>query len=160
MLLRLKEEGKIRAIGVSNFIVAQMEEAMKFAPVESLQPPYNYFKRDIEKEILPFCVEKNIGTLTYGTLCKGLFTGKFNAENKPKDLVRNESWDPLFETARYKECLLELENLKQKAAEENLKLGEWAIRWVIQQPGVTCALIGARNAKQVKENMAFLASHA
>lgn len=155
-LARLKEEGKIGVIGVSNFNVSQMKEAIRHAPVESLQPPYNYFNRDVEKEILPFCVEKNIGTLTYGTLCKGLLTGKFGADNRPKDTVRSGSWDPVFSDAHYGDSLREVDKLKKKAAEEGLTVGEWAIRWTLEQPGVTCALVGARNANQVRENFSRL----
>jgi len=154
-MLKLKDQGKIKVIGVSNFNVEQIQECLKYAPLESLQPPYNYFQKDIEKEVLPFCVENNIATLTYGTLCKGMLTGKFNLNNKPKDPVRRETWDPIFEDKKYKECLEEVENLKKQASEESITVGQWAIRWTTQQPGVTCALIGARNPKQVKENFSM-----
>ncbi|OGQ05786.1 MAG: hypothetical protein A2W61_00080 [Deltaproteobacteria bacterium RIFCSPLOWO2_01_44_7] len=151
-MLKLKDQGKIKVIGVCNYNAEQMKECLKYAPLESSQPPYNYFQRDIEKEILPFCIEHKFGTLTYGTLCKGLLTGKFGIDKKPNDPVRQQTWDPIFETKRYEECLAEIEKLKKQAAEENLTVGQWVIRWAINQPGVTCALVGARNPKQVKEN--------
>ena len=152
-LCELRESGKIKAIGVSNFSAAQMKECLDLAPIATLQPPFNYFEQEIEKELLPFCIANNIATLTYDTLCKGLLTGKFNLENRPRDTVRKASWDPLFEPERYAECLKEIEKLKIKAKEEGLTLAQWAIQWTIQQPGITCALVGARNAAQVKENV-------
>ncbi len=155
-LLLLKEKKKIGKIGLSNFNLSPLQEACRYAPVEVLQVPYNYFARDIEKEILPFCIEKNIVTLTYGTLCKGLLTGKFSGDKKPNDPVRNRSWDAIFAEENYEKCLNEIETLKIKAAVENLTLAQWAIRWTMHQPGVTCALIGARNAKQVRENFTSL----
>ena len=155
-LLELKESQKIKAIGISNFSVAQMQESLSYAPIASLQPPFNYFERESEKELFPFCVKNEIGTLTYDTLCKGLLTGKFTFENRPKDLVRRDSWDPLFEKERFEACLGQIEVLKQKAKEENLTLAQWVIRWTLQQPGVTSVLVGARNAKQVRENCKML----
>lgn len=151
-LVRLREEKKIRAIGVSNFSVALLEEAMRHAPVAGLQPPYNYFQRESEAQLLPFCTSAGLGTLTYGTLCKGLLTGKFGAENKPRDLVRSPKWDGVFGPDRYAKCLGEIEGLKVKAREAGLTLSQWAIRWALKNPAVTCALVGARNAKQAKEN--------
>ena len=155
--LKLKDQGKIRVIGVSNYNVVQMEEALRYAPVQTLQPPYNYLQRDIEKEILPFCMEHKIGTLTYSTLCKGMLTGKFSRENRPQDLVRKEKFDSVFEEKNYLHALDEVEKLKEEAAEEEMTVGQWVIRWTTQQPGVACALIGARNAMQVEENFSVIA---
>lgn len=151
-LLQLKEAKKIRAIGVSNFSAAQLEEAMRYAPVASLQPPYNYFQRESELELLPFCASAGLGVLTYGTLCKGLLAGKFGAENKPRDLVRSPKWDAVFGPERYEKCLAEVERLKVEARETGFTLGQWAIRWALKNPAVTCALVGARNARQAREN--------
>ncbi|MDO8527269.1 MAG: aldo/keto reductase [Deltaproteobacteria bacterium] len=148
-MFELKECGKIKVIGVSNFSAEQMRECLKYAPLESLQAPYNYFQREIEKEILPFCIENNIGVLSYGTLRKGLLTGKFNLENRPNDPVRQPAWDPMFAPENYSKCLKEIEELKIKADEKNIPLAQWVIEWTLEQPGITCALAGARNASQL-----------
>lgn len=153
LLQKLKEEGKIRMVGVSNFSVSKIEGCLKHAEVQSVQVPYNYFQREIEKELLPFCIKQGIQVITYGTLCKGLLTGKFSLRNKPKDPVRSPNWDPLFEEDRYKNCLHEIENLKEKAKEQGLSMGQWAIRWTIMQAGVTSALVGCRTVKQTVDNV-------
>lgn len=153
---RFKEEGKIKVIGVSNFNREQVRESLKYAPVESLQPSFHYFKQEAAKDLFPFCLEQGLGTLTYGTLCKGLLTGKFSLEKRPNDPVRNASFDEVFEREHYRKSLQELESLKKRSAEAGLTLAQWVIRWTIQQPGVTCALVGARHPKQVRENLGAL----
>ncbi|MDX9702062.1 MAG: aldo/keto reductase [Candidatus Auribacterota bacterium] len=154
-LMELYEKGVIKAVGVSNYSVAQIEESMRFAPVHSLQPPFNMFEQEIKADILPFCVKNNIATLTYGTLCRGLLTGKFSKDSsfKKGDLRK---YDPKFKGEQFAVYLNAVEKLKRIATQKNAATAQLAIEWTIEQPGVTCALIGARNPKQAQENIRIL----
>ncbi|MGB9877390.1 MAG: aldo/keto reductase [bacterium] len=151
-LEEIRQAGKIRYIGVSNYSVEQMEEARKYAKIVSLQPPYSLFNRGIEKEILPYCRANNIGILAYSPMERGILTGKFHLEGvePPDDLRRNH---PTLSPGAFeptKRCLL---RLREIAEEKGCSLGALAVAWVIHQEGVTTALVGARNAQQAKENL-------
>lgn len=150
-LNHLLKIGKIRAIGVSNYSVKQLKEAQKQTSLASLQPPYNLYEREIEQTILPWCQKNNVGTLTYGSLCRGLLSGKFkNTATFPDTDIRSS--DPKFKGSNldiYLNCVKRLEAL---AKENHLSVGHLAILWTLNQPGVTSALVGARNATQAKEN--------
>lgn len=152
----LKKEGKIRFIGLSNFERSQVKEALEYGPVDFVQPRYHYFDRSTEKELLPFCLENNIGVVSYSTLCKGVLTGKFNLKNRPNDPVRHPSRDPSFEKENYEQWVRELPRLKEEAAKEGLTLTRWAIRWVLRRAEITSCLVGARTLKQAKENFGQL----
>ena len=148
-LENLYQAGKIRAIGVSNFTPAQMDELQKSVPLHSLQPPYNLFERDIEQEILPYCLENGIATITYGGLCRGLLTGKMREDTQftGDDLRRN---DPKFQGERYRQYLnavAELDAFAQERYQKNVLA--LALRWLVDQPGVTTALWGARRPEQL-----------
>ncbi|MFO8140425.1 MAG: aldo/keto reductase [Marinobacter sp.] len=148
-LENLYQAGKIRAIGVSNFTPAQMQEFSKFAPLHSLQPPYNLFERDIEQDILPYCREHGIATITYGGLCRGLLSGKMREDTEftGDDLRKN---DPKFQGERYRHYLkavAELDAFAQERYQKNVLA--LALRWLIDQPGVTTALWGARRPEQL-----------
>ena len=148
-LENLYQAGKIRAIGVSNFTPAQMEEFQKSVPLHSLQPPYNLFERDIEREILPYCRENGIATITYGGLCRGLLTGKMqeNTQFTGDDLRKN---DPKFQGERYRQYLNAVAELDAFARERYQKnVLALALRWLLDQPGVTTALWGARKPEQL-----------
>lgn len=141
--------GKIRAIGVSNFSPAQMDEFRKSAPLHSLQPPYNLFEREIEDEILPYCRENGIATITYGGLCRGLLTGKMREDTQftGDDLRKN---DPKFQGERYRQYLDAVAELDRFARERYGKnVLALALRWLIDQPEVTTALWGARRPEQL-----------
>ncbi|CAM2916945.1 aldo/keto reductase [Paenibacillus sediminis] len=144
----LYKTGKIRAIGVSNFSPEQMKEWLEAAPLHSNEPPYNLFEREIEQDVLPFCRENNIATLLYGSLCRGLLTGKMtlNTEFKGDDLRNN---DPKFQQPRYEQYLLAVEKLTEIASGYNKTITEFAVRWVLDQPGASVALWGARNPEQL-----------
>jgi len=148
-LENLYQAGKIRAIGVSNFTPAQMDELQKSVPLHSLQPPYNLFERDIEQEILPYCLENGIATITYGGLCRGLLTGKMREDTQftGDDLRKN---DPKFQGERYRQYLnavAELDAFAQERYQKNVLA--LALRWLVDQPGVTTALWGARRPEQL-----------
>lgn len=145
---KLLDDGKIRAIGVSNFSPEQMDEFQKYAPIHTNQPPYNMFERDIEDHILPYCQDKNIKTLTYGSLCRGLLTGKMKSDSKFEgDDLRND--DPKFQQPRYDQYLETVDKLKKLAQDTYHKeLSQLAVRWVLDQ-GSDLALWGARKPEQL-----------
>lgn len=150
-LQRLKDVGKIRGIGVSNYSKEQIEECLKFVSLDSDQPPYNLFERGVEKDVLPTCREHKIGTLTYGALCRGLLGGRYakDATFPQGDLRR---WDPKFKPDKFPQYLKAVERLKKLAEQKECSVAQLAIAWTAQQPGVSCALVGARDSKQAKEN--------
>lgn len=148
-LENLYQAGKIRAIGVSNFTPSQMDELQKTVPLHSLQPPYNLFEREIEQEILPYCRENGIATITYGGLCRGLLTGKMQEDTQftGDDLRKN---DPKFQGERYSQYLNAVAELDAFARERYQKnVLALALRWLVDQPGVTTALWGARRPEQL-----------
>jgi aryl-alcohol dehydrogenase-like predicted oxidoreductase len=150
MMAKLKEEGKVRWIGVSNFNVAQIKRAMKIAPVTSLQPPYNLINRKNESEILPFCKENNIGVIVYSPMSSGLLTGTFSKERAaklPDDDWRSKSAN--FLEPKLTKNLELADLLKSIGKKHERNAGEIAIAWVLKNPAVTAAIVGARNAKQV-----------
>jgi len=156
-LLRLKQEGKIRAIGVSNFSVEQIKQCLSVGArravplLDTAQPPYNLFEREAEAEILPFCHEQQIGTLTYGALCRGLLSGRVTKETKfPVGDLRRA--DPKFKPDRRPQHLKAIERFKKIADRKQCTLAQLAIAWAFHQTGVSCALVGARNAQQATSN--------
>ena len=148
----LKDQGKIRAIGVSNFDRRQIEEARRFGDIESLQPPYSLFWRVVEKTIAPYCREQGMSILAYSSMAQGLLTGKFGPDHqfaKGDHRVNNR----LFQPGMYPRVQAALDELKPIAERKSITLGQLALAWVIAQPG-TCAIAGARNADQVVQNAA------
>lgn len=147
-LARLLKEGKIRAIGVSNYSPSQMDEFRKAAPIHSVQPPYNLFEREAESGVLPYAAQHDITVLCYGALCRGLLTGTITraTQFKGDDLRRN---DPKFREPRFSQYLAAVTSLDQYAR-ERYRLGvlPLAVRWVLDQ-GRTIALWGARRPAQL-----------
>jgi aryl-alcohol dehydrogenase-like predicted oxidoreductase len=144
----LFEQGTIRAIGVSNFSVPQMDEFRSASPLHVLQPPYNLFERGIEKEILPYCKKHKIATLGYGALCRGLLSGRMRADTKfsGDDLRRH---DPKFRPDRFPQYLDAVARLERFARERyGTHVIDLAVRWVLDQ-GITTALWGARRPDQL-----------
>ena len=149
-LAELKEEGKARHIGVSNFNVEQMERAQEIAPVETLQPPYNLIDRGIEDEILPYCGEQNIGVIVYSPMKSGLLTGKMTPErvqNLPSDDWRRNA--PEFNEPRLSRNLELVGLLEEIGAEHGRSPAEVAIAWTLRHPAVTAAIVGGRRPDQV-----------
>lgn len=152
MMQKLKEEGKIRYAGVSNFNVEQLEICEKIAPVTSLQPPYNLINRKYEGEVLPYCNERNIGTIIYSPMGSGLLTGKMTREriaNLPDDDWRKKS--KMFNEPKLSENFATVAKMKAVAEKYKAHPGEIAIAWTLSNPNVTAAIVGARNANQVSE---------
>lgn len=146
----LLDQGKIKSIGVSNFSVKQIETFRKEAPLNFCQPPYNMFEREMEEEILQYCKRNDIKTITYGTLCRGLLTGKMKTDTKFNgDDLRND--DPKFNPPRYKEYLEAVEKVAHFAESKyDKKIIHLAVRWVLDQ-GADIALWGARRPEQLAE---------
>jgi aryl-alcohol dehydrogenase-like predicted oxidoreductase len=145
----LYEQGKIRAIGVSNFSVEQMERFRQVAPLHVLQPPYNLFEREIEKNILPYCRSNDIATLGYGALCRGLLSGRIRPDTTfdGDDLRRV---DPKFQPprlAQYLEAVRQLDELAQRRFHR--RVIHLAVRWMLDQ-GISVALWGGRRPDQVE----------
>ena len=150
-LSKLKDEGKVRYIGVSNFNVEQLKRIQEIAPVTSLQPPYSLVKPDVEKEILPFCQENNIGVIVYSPMQSGLLTGKMTPErvaNLPDNDWRRNSGE--FQEPRLSRNLKLVEVLQDIGKQHDRSPGEVAIAWTLNNPAVTAAIVGARNPKQVE----------
>ena len=149
-MAELKEEGKVRHIGVSNFDVEQMERIRDIAPVETLQPPYNMLKRGIEDEILPYCQENDIGVIAYSPMRSGLLTGKMSPErvaNLPADDWRRNSSD--FQEPRLSRNLELVSLLEEIGVEHGRSPGEVAIAWTLRHQAVTAAIVGGRRPDQV-----------
>jgi aryl-alcohol dehydrogenase-like predicted oxidoreductase len=145
----LFRQGKIRAIGVSNFSVAQMEQFRRAAPLHVLQPPYNLFERAIDADLLPYCRENRIATLGYGALCRGLLSGRMRPDTifDGDDLRRT---DPKFLAPRFAQYLAAVQRLDRLARERfGKRVIELAVRWMLDQ-GITTALWGARHPDQLQ----------
>ena len=145
----LFEQGKIGAIGVSNFSVLQMERFRRVAPLHVLQPPYSLFEREIEAEILPYCRKNKIATFGYGALCRGLLSGRMRADTQFEgdDLRRA---DPKFQQPRFAQYLAAVQGLDQLARRRFGKRAiHLAVRWMLDQ-GITSALWGARHPAQLQ----------
>jgi len=147
-MYRLLEEGKIRAIGVSNFSPEQMDAFRREAPLHTDQPPYNLFERGIEADVLPYCRDNGIGLITYGGLCRGLLSGRMRPDSTfAGDDLRNV--DPKFQAPRYAQYLAAVERLEAFARERHgVGVLELAVRWLLDRPGVTSALWGGRRPDQ------------
>lgn len=149
-LAELKEEGKVRHIGVSNFNVEQMRRIDETSPVETLQPPYNLISRGVEDEILPYCEENDIGVIVYSPMKSGLLTGKMTPDrvrNLPCDDWRRDA--PEFNEP-WLSRNLELVNLLQEIGEEHDKSpAEVSIAWTLRHPVVTASIVGGRRPDQV-----------
>jgi aryl-alcohol dehydrogenase-like predicted oxidoreductase len=149
-LVELRDEGKVRHIGVSNFDVSQMERIEQLAPVETLQPPYNMLNRDVEEGILPYCGERDIGVIVYSPMRSGLLTGKMTPErvqNLPSDDWRRNADD--FEEPRLSRNLELVSLLEEIGREHGSSPGEVAIAWTLRHPAVTAAIVGGRRPDQV-----------
>jgi aryl-alcohol dehydrogenase-like predicted oxidoreductase len=149
-LARLKEEGKVRWIGVSNFNLNQLKRAQAIAPITSLQPPYSLIRREVEADVLPYCAEQNIGVIAYSPMGSGLLTGAMTRERiagLPEDDWRRRS--PQFQEPLVTRNLKIEDKLREIAARHNRGAGEAAIAWALRNSVVTGAIVGVRNPEQV-----------
>ena len=149
-MARLKEEGKVRYIGVSNFSVEQMKRIEKIAPITSSQPPYSLVNPKVEAEVLPYCRERNVGVINYSPMASGLLTGKMSAERvagMPADDWRKRS--PNFQEPKLSRNLGLAGLLGEIGREHGVEAGVVAIAWTLHNPAVTAAIVGARRPDQV-----------
>jgi aryl-alcohol dehydrogenase-like predicted oxidoreductase len=145
-------EESIRAIGVSNFSRDQLEEAASYGQIDSLQPPYSLFWRQLESDAMPFCVESSITILAYSPMAQGLLTGKFGPDHK-FEKGDHRAGNRLFAPDHYQRVQQALDQLRPIAWRKNMSIGQLALAWVIAQP-MACAIAGARNAYQATQNSA------
>ena len=149
-LNKLQEDGKIRAIGVSNFNREQLAEASNYGRIDSLQPPYSLFWRKIENDAIPYCIEHKISVLAYSPMAQGLLTGKFSPSHQfePDD---HRSANVLFQGQNFERANQALAQLKPIAQEHNCTLAQLSLAWLIAQPQ-TNAIAGARTVEQAQDN--------
>jgi methylglyoxal reductase len=153
-LLGFKDQGKIRAIGVSNVSVGELKESIRCGHVVSDQFRYSMLNRDAEKRILPFCAQNNVATLTYMSLEQGLLTGKIGTDRvfQPGEFRANESWNAWLVPVNRRRVLDLLARWKELTDKYSCTLAQLVIAWTAAQPGVTHVLAGGRNLAQVTEN--------
>ena len=153
-LQELVDEGKIRHVGVSNFDVAQIDEFARTRPVETVQPPYHLFRRDIEADLLPYTEEHDIGVLVYGPLSHGLLTGTMDADTS----FAGGDWrggSPVFQGDSFRRNLEVVDQLKRFAADElGCSVAQLAVAWTLANPAVDVAIVGARHPAHIKHTLA------
>jgi len=153
-MIQLKQQGKVRHIGVSNVTVEQLDRVAAIHLPASLQPPYNMLRRDIEADLIPYCGENRIGIVAYSPMQKGLLTGKFSIEHiktlAPDD---NRCNDPMFHGEAFEKNLAIVEKLKPIAERNGKTLAQLAIAWVLRKEEVTAAIVGARKQSQIEETV-------
>jgi aryl-alcohol dehydrogenase-like predicted oxidoreductase len=150
-MAKLKQEGKVRWIGVSNFNVEQMDRARKIAPITSLQPPYSIIRPEVERDVLPYCAQNQIGVLAYSPMQSGLLSGAMTRKriaNMPEDDFRRRS--PHFQEPELTRNLELAKMLRDIGTRNRRKPGEVAIAWTLRRPEVTGAIVGLRSPGQVK----------
>ena len=150
-LLRLQEQGKIRAAGVCNYSVAQMQEAEKSISLASDQVPYSMVLKDIEQELVPYCIEHKKSIIAYSPLQRGLLTGKIKPGHKFGEGDTREG-NRFYTPEAITKVNAFLDDLKPLAQSKGATLAQLVLRWTIEQQGITIALAGARNAEQAEQN--------
>jgi aryl-alcohol dehydrogenase-like predicted oxidoreductase len=160
-MVKLKEQGKIRAIGVSNYDEQWLARAIKVAPVASNQPPYSIIQRKIEEKVLPFSREHDIATIVYSPMERGLLTGAVTMDRTfaPGD---HRAGHKFFRPENRRRVLDSLERVRPIAEAHKASLAQLVINWTVHEPGITAALVGARNAEQARHNagaMGFTLTH-
>ena len=149
-MVKLKGQGKIRAIGVSNFSLAQIAKALEYGPVDSIQPPYSLFWRHVEEKTMAYCIDNTISVLAYAPLAQGLLTGRFGPDHKFQK-GDHRSKNKLYQAPNFQRVQQALARLRPIAEQLGVELGQLALAWVASHPGV-CAIAGARNAQQATMN--------
>lgn len=148
---RLQQQGKIRYAGVCNYSVSLLKQADACMPILSNQVPYSMLLRDIEQDLVPYCQEQGKGILAYSPLQRGILTGKFRPGHR-FEAGDHRATSTFYQDAAMRNIDAFLDHLRPMAAAKQATLSQLVIRWTLQQPGITAALVGARNAHQAKEN--------
>jgi aryl-alcohol dehydrogenase-like predicted oxidoreductase len=155
-LEELLREGKIRHVGVSNYDVKQIEDLARVGRVETLQPPYHLFRREIEDEILPYAMDHDIGVLVYGAIAHGLLTGTMT----PGTAFAPDDWrasSPDFTGETFRRNLAVVDRLKGFAAQRGITLPQLAVAWTLAHPAVHVTIVGARRPVHLEETAAAAA---
>ncbi|WP_276388879.1 aldo/keto reductase [Eudoraea chungangensis] len=150
----LIREGKVRYGGVSNFNLEQLKKAQAIHPIASLQPPYSMLKREVEEEVMPYCKINEIGIIAYSPMQAGLLSGKFSRErasNLPQSDWRSRN--PFFLEPQISKYLKKVEKLKEIATAKGISMAQLSLAWVLRRDEVTAAIVGARDARQIKETV-------
>lgn len=150
-VLRLQEQGKIRAAGVCNYTASQMREAEKTISLASNQVPYSMVLRNIEQELVPYCIANNKGIIAYSPLQRGLLTGKIRPGHQFSEGDSREG-SRFYTPEAIRKVNAFLDELRPLAKSKGASLAQLVLRWTIEQPGITVALAGARNAEQAAQN--------
>jgi aryl-alcohol dehydrogenase-like predicted oxidoreductase len=153
-MARLQKEGKVRWIGVSNFDVSQLRRAERIAQITSLQPPYSLIRREIEQTILPYCYFHGLGVIVYSPMQSGLLTGAMTRERVVK--LNESDWrsrDLEFTEPRLSKNIALVERLRKVGQKYGRPPGQIAVAWALHNPAVTAAIVGARSAQQVEQNV-------
>lgn len=156
-LRALQEEGIIKAIGASNFSVAQLQEAMQVAYIDVIQPEYSLLHRSIEQDVIPYCIANGMGILSYSSIAKGILTGVYhlgNVQIKESDFRAKRR---LFLPEHLEKETELIHVLKRMADSRQVSLAEIAISWLLHQPGVTSTIVGTQSINHLKENIRALA---
>jgi len=151
-LIRLKEEGKIRSIGISNVNVEQLKEANQHGHIDVVQSPYNMLDRAAEKELLPYCIDAGISFIPYGPLAFGILGGKYTEDFKLNEGDWRQSVN-LFEENTYKKNFKKVENLKGLANENNMEVSHLALAWLLNKQGIDTVIPGGKRAEQIRESV-------
>lgn len=149
-MCKLQEQGKIRAIGVSNFNYGQMEEAAQFGRLESLQPPYSLFWRFVEDDGMVFCLENDMSVLAYSPLAQGILTGKFGPDHQFEE-GDHRAKSKLFQQPIWDKVQQALRELRPIAKDHNISMAQLSLAWLLAQPN-TNVIVGARNAQQITDS--------
>jgi aryl-alcohol dehydrogenase-like predicted oxidoreductase len=149
-VLELRDAGKIRAVGLSNFPLAEIKRAHEIAPIAAVELRYNLLERGAEAELFPWCRERGIGVLAYGPLAEGLLAGNYSAESRfgPDD---RRSRLPHFQGARLRESLGVVERVRRAASERSATPAQIAVNWVLSRDAVTSAVVGVKSVQQIEE---------
>jgi aryl-alcohol dehydrogenase-like predicted oxidoreductase len=150
-MAKLKKQGKVRAIGVSNFSLEQLKAAHAIHPVDSVQPPYSLVRRDIEKDILPFAQSNQISVIVYSPMERGLLTGKYKV-GQTFPIGDHRADKKTFKPDYLRKIQDALAEIKPTAEKHHVAVSQVIINCTIHRPGITAALVGARDAAQAKEN--------
>jgi aryl-alcohol dehydrogenase-like predicted oxidoreductase len=150
-LEQLIDQGKIKAAGVSNFSLEQLEEALKHLPIAVNQVPYSMVNRGIEEDVVPFCIKNNVGILAYSPMQRGLLTGKITTDYKFKPGDHRPS-TPFFKKDNIESVNRFLNRIKPIANQHQATLAQVVLNWTMNQPGIASVLAGARNPQQVIDN--------
>ncbi len=148
-LEELVTEGKIRYVGASNFDVSQMSQFEQTRKLDGLQPPYHLFRRDVERDLLPYCSEHGVGVLVYGPLAHGLLSGKMSQDTQ----LDSGDWragSPLFQGENFRRNLDKVDELKRFAAERGTTVAQLAITWTLSNPDVDVAIVGGRRPDHIE----------